>query len=141
MMFADIEEVAVLRSRFERCELSGAEFNHASHVAVITLDLLEAAAPQQALQRMSAALKQFAAHHGSTAYNQTITVFWLALIAHFVAEHASATGTEVINAAVERFADKQLVFAHYSRERVLSAAAKSRFIAPDLRPLPFAVYQ
>lgn len=130
---AEIEEVV---RRFEGCSYTPEEFVHARHLTVAAwyfarLDV------EAARDRMRFGLRKFIAHHGKTGYHETITEFWLRLVEHAT---RAAGGTEAdlvsaVNKVVARCNDKNLIYAHYSRERLATSDAKVGWIEPDLRTL------
>jgi hypothetical protein len=46
------------------------------------------------------------------------------------------TLVESVNALIERYSSKEILFTYYSRERVLSEVAKREWLEPDLQALP-----
>jgi hypothetical protein len=54
-----------------------------------------------------------------------------------IAHHATGdTDFDGFLAAHPRLLDRDLLLAHYSRERLFSGAARARFVEPDLLALP-----
>jgi hypothetical protein len=70
-------------------------------------------------------------------YHDTLTVAYARVIAHLV-ERAPQLGFAAFVAAHPELYDRQLLLAHYTRERLFSDAARERFVEPDLLPLPAA---
>ena len=137
--FHNDAEIETLVRRFEDCTIAPAEFTHRAHLAV-ALWYLAHAPHTEAAALMRAGLLRFIAHNGVAAqkYNETITLFWLKLVAHFRA-HAGAERSlaDVANELVARFGDSQLLFKHYSRGLIQTEAAKTIWVEPDLRPFGF----
>jgi hypothetical protein len=81
-------------------------------------------------------LRHFTAAHGEPErYHDTLTTAWARVIAH----HALAGDDRCFEdfvAAHPRLLDRELLLAHYSRERLFSDAARARFVEPDLLALP-----
>jgi hypothetical protein len=118
--------------KFERCEYVPQEFTHARHLTVACwyLCTLE---EELALIRMRESLLRFTAHHGKHGYHETITCFWMQLIAeHLRRQTAGLTDLQRINDVVACY-PKETLFDFYTRERVMSEIAKREWIAPDLR--------
>jgi len=111
--------------RFENCEYALEEFHHREHlkVAWTYLQLYEYEA---AVAKMREGLLRFSAHHGKSGYNETITIFWLRKL--------QAHSEDDLTEALEK-ANKDMLFRHFSRERVMSDEAKQHWIEPDLMPL------
>ena len=75
------QDVALARA-LERCEVSNAGFGHASHLRVALVYLKESASADEAIGRMAATLRRFAAVVGHPEkYSQPTTEFWMYQIA------------------------------------------------------------
>ena len=134
--FCSDDEVKLLVAAFESGQLPAAEFKHTAHIAVGLAYLAEA--PQaDATERMRQSLGRFLRQHNETGYHETLTVFWMKLLAHLAAVRDSELPLwERINAVVASHGAKWPVEAHYSKDLVDSADARERWIEPDLAPLP-----
>lgn len=111
--------------RFENCEYGLKEFAHREHLRV-AWTYLKLYGYDTALVRMRQGLRRFSAHHGKMGYNETITVFWLRLLASHLDDDA---------ARVLRRYNKEELFRYFSRELVMSDRAKREWVEPDLRAL------
>ena len=130
--YQDEDGIGEVVGKFERCEYSPGEFTHARHLTVACW-LLCTMPNQEALDRMRAALLRFTAHHGKQGYHETITRFWMRLIERFLRQqHANMTTVQRVNAALQSFPSKDLLFEYYTRERVMSEIARRKWIEPDL---------
>jgi hypothetical protein len=72
---------------------------------------------------------------GTSKYHDTLTVAWARAVAHMAAE-SRATTFDAFLAQHPQLERRDLMNAHYSRERLFSAAARARFVEPDRAPLP-----
>jgi hypothetical protein len=137
--YRSVAEIEAIVRAFEACALAPDDFTHGAHLTVALWYVAHAPLPAAA-SSMRQNLARFIAHHGvdPQKYNETITLFWLKLVQHFLA-HAGAGRPlpDVANEMLARFGDSKLLFAHYSRELVQTAAAKTGWVEPDLRPLEF----
>jgi hypothetical protein len=87
---------------------------------------------ESALLHMREGLVRFTGHHGRQGYHETLTRFWLVLLEEFLGPLGEIeTLVERTNHALEHYANKEIVFDYYSRERVLSQAARERWVEPD----------
>ncbi len=131
---ADIEEVV---RRFEECSYAPEEFVHARHLTVAA-SYFARCEPETARDRMRSGLLKFIKHHGKNGYHVTITEFWLRLVENLVTESKSRDEELValVNKVTAHCRDKNLIYEHYSRERLASPEAKSSRLEPDLRQLP-----
>jgi hypothetical protein len=101
---------------FERGDIANADFRHASHLRLALAYLEESASVDEAAERMASALRRFATGLGHPEkYHQTITVFWMHMVA--------------------RLLDKNLPLTYYSPERLWSDAARTGWLEPDLQTI------
>lgn len=68
-------------------------------------------------------------------YFETLTRAWLVLVAA-ARTVESATDSEAFLVRHPGLLDRQSLLAFYSRGRILSVAARARWLEPDLAPLP-----
>ena len=130
----------ILMRRFEACELSPDEWHHREHVRLAYLYLLRCP-PAEALERMRAGLKALNAAQNvpeslDRGYHETLTQGWMQLVHVALCEFGPAENSEAfLEKQTQLLAWRALLF-FYSRDRILSAEAKARFLEPDLAPLP-----
>jgi hypothetical protein len=120
--------------KFETCVYAPEEFIHARHLTVAAWYLCTL--PEDAaLSRMRESLLRFTAHHKKQAYHETITRFWMLLIAdHLHRQSGELSDVQRVNDVVTRY-PKETLFDYYSRDRVISETAKHEWIEPDLRQI------
>lgn len=141
VMFRTFTEIECLVNSFERAEIKPEEWDHRAHVVVACWYLLCYSEPE-AIDRMRAGLCRYLEAHGivttpERGYHETITISWMRLVRHYLAtSHLDRTLVDLINRLVERFADKDLLLTHFSRERLFSWEARTQWVEPDLKPLP-----
>lgn len=136
--FADTREIAKLVENFESCAVPPAEFDHGAHLAVALWYLSELPAPE-AIGRMRDSLRRYTRHNNAeSAYNETITLFWLKLVRHFL-ERADFSRPLVAraNELLAAYDNSRLVFDYYSRDLIGTPEAKESWVEPDLKPLNF----
>jgi len=122
------------------------DWTHRAHIRVgwLLLETTNAPTPRARLEvafiRMRDGLHVLnASHHVpdelTRGYHETITLAFMRVL--------DAARRETITADSDTFCDartdlmtKAALLRHYSRERIMSAEAKARFIEPDLEPLP-----
>ena len=68
-------------------------------------------------------------------YHDTLTTAWARVVAH-ARRRDRDLGFDAFLAAHPRLLERDLLLAHYSRERLFSPAARAAFLEPDLVPLP-----
>jgi hypothetical protein len=131
------EEVRDLVTAFESSTIAPSQFPHAAHLAV-ALSYLGNMPLAEATARMRTSLLRFTAHHGVNVYHETLTTFWMRLLAHIVSNHYSDLPLwRRINLIVDRWGTVAPIEAHYSSGLIRSAAARREWVAPDLLPIPF----
>jgi hypothetical protein len=123
----------VFLARFEAGALHS--FGHRDHLRV-AFAYARRGGVDHAVDAARRGLRHIAAAHGEPErYHETLTTAWARVVAH----HAAAGGDHEFDqflAAHPRLLDRELLVAHYSRERLFSRAARARFVEPDLAPLP-----
>jgi hypothetical protein len=119
-------------ARFEAGRL--ASFTHRDHLRV-AFAYARRGGIEHAIDRARHGLRHITAAHGQPErYHETLTTAWARVIAHHAIAHTG--GFDAFVAAHPRLLDRDLLLAHYSRERLFSAAARQRFVEPDLLALP-----
>lgn len=120
---------------FEAGSITPTQFDHIAHVRVAWVYVQETASLDEALSRMRDGIRRFAAAAGvAQKYHETITVLWMRLLAEVRAAGASGELSDVLRAH-PALADKDRPFQYYSRELLLSDAARAAWVDPDLRVL------
>jgi len=138
--YESLEQIEAIVQGFETCSLSKADFTHRNHLTVVLLYLkYNSFADAAALMR--AGLLRFIEHHDvpREKYNETITMFWLQAVQAFIDKHRldsrEADPVSLTNELLHHYQNPGLVFEYYSRELISSAAAKSRWVEPDLKKI------
>ena len=122
---------------FHAHQLSNEGFHHRDHLRLAWVQIRRLGL-EQASEVVTNGIRRFAAHHASAErYNDTMTRFWLRVVAIGIRRHPEVTFDELL-AAEPHLLDKNLPFKHWSRERMNRDDAKQRWIEPDLRPMPAA---
>ena len=124
-----------LRRQFEDKTLQNAAFRHREHVR-LTWGYLTGEPPRAVEQRLCGALLDLATSHGvAQRFHHTLTVVWVRLI-----ESARRSRPDMpFDALVEAcpwLLDKDAPLAYYTRERLYSEDARTRWVDPNLKRLP-----
>jgi hypothetical protein len=128
---SDVEMTRAL----ERGEIANENFRHASHLHVAWVYLSETTSVDQASAKMRDTLRRFAASVGKPEkYHETITVFWIRLLAWMRAVASGKTLEEIVESNPQLL-EKNFPLAYYSRERLFSDKARTMWLEPDLKPL------
>jgi hypothetical protein len=129
----DRNDVLLTRA-LERCDVPAGGFPHASHLRVAWVYLNESPSLDQAVERMSATLRGFAASVGKPEkYSEATTVFWMLQVA---AARAAMPGADLdtLLRAYPRLLDKNLMRASEAPHVIASGSTDSSSDAPH-RPL------
>jgi hypothetical protein len=120
-------------SRFEAAALPS--FGHLDHLRV-AFAYARRGGIEHAVARARDGLQRFAAAHGEPdRYHETMTTAWARVVGHY-ALRARDEDFDAFLAAHPRLLERDLLSAHYSHQRLFSAAARARFVEPDLLALP-----
>ena len=129
------DEIQALVSAFEACSFHPSEFRHYQHLTV-ALWYVWHISRDEATAKMTKGIRRLAETYGKMGYHETITLFWLRIVANFVAEHRESSLTAVANALIDRCNDKDLIEQFYSAELLATEKAKAEWVEPDLKALP-----
>jgi hypothetical protein len=126
---------AELTRALERGEIVNEDFHHASHLHVAWVYLSESSSVNEAAGKMRDTLRRFASSAGKLEkYHETITLFWVHLLARAHPAPAGKTLEEIVHAN-PRLLEKDFPLAYYSREWLFSDGARASWVEPDLKPL------
>ncbi|MBS0195801.1 MAG: hypothetical protein JSR77_03500 [Planctomycetes bacterium] len=125
--------------RFDSARLPGPDWTHEAHVRAAWLYLRQHQLDEAHILIRVRIIRLNAFHnlnetpqHG---YHDTLTRVMLMLVRHAMAGDPSADSLTFARRHAAAIG-KEAVLRHYSRDLVNSAAARARFIEPDLAPLP-----
>lgn len=119
-----------------------AEFRHMQHLAVAVHYIAENSSPYpEPIDTLRDRIKRYNVSQGGEntedcGYHETITRFWLEVVAAYIAGLPSGlTRVEVTSRVVEEFAPKRDLFRQYYNFDVLkSREARARWIPPNQAP-------
>ncbi len=135
--FRSLDQIEQLVHAFEASSLSPAEFDHRAHMAVAIWYLSRLPA-HEAAGRMRDGLQRLLARHGLQGYNETITLFWMKLLRHYLDIAApDVAPLDLTNQANAALGSMRYVFSHFSKQLVFSEEARRAWVEPDLLPLTF----
>jgi len=104
---------------------------------LVALWLIAHDSRERALDRMRRGLHGLLARVGRDAYHETVTVFWMRVLAHRL---ACTDATQPLDRRLEEVvawcSASQPLARHYSDARLSDPAGRRRFMAPDLLPMP-----
>jgi hypothetical protein len=83
------------------------------------------------------AIREYATERDAAAkYHETLTAFWVRLVAHCVSVRPELDDFDRFLAAFPLLLDKTLADRHWTNAALWSADARAAWREPDLRPLP-----
>jgi len=142
LIFPDDDAIDALVSAFERGRAPEGGFTHQAHLAV-ALAYIDRHGTEGAIDHVRDGLLRFLelALGDSIAarvkYRETVTVFWVRLLAAELAgTDPSRPLHERIAPLLERYRDASTIRRYYSSERLDSPEAREGYLEPDLQPLP-----
>lgn len=134
---------------FLSCTLPKQEWTHEAHLRVGLWHSLHYS-PSESLVRLRQSIKRYNIACGventdSQGYHETITRFYVLLIARFVETNIQLVNKIVItpsneivnidllaNELIKSYGDRSLIFKYYSRDRLMSRTARIEWLEPDL---------
>lgn len=125
--------------RFRECSLPKREWTHQAHLVVGLWHVLEN--PDNALDLLREGIRRYNEHTGTPntdegGYHETWTVFFVHALAAYAAHRTPQNRLSLLNGLpASRLADKMLTLVCYSRDRMMSVAARKSRIEPDVQPL------
>jgi hypothetical protein len=134
-------ETLRLVSSFERCTLPKGSWTHEAHLTMGLWYTLHRP-PEAALDAMRAGIHRLNQAHGvvstpTSGYHETITRAYMRLIGVLVSEDAGDGDWDALaGSVIERLGSRDALLGHWSRERLMSPAARAAWMEPDIRPLP-----
>jgi hypothetical protein len=137
------KELDNLVSRFHARTLPKSEWTHQAHLAVGTWHV-HRLGPDQALLRLRSAIRLLNDSHGtpntdSSGYHETITRAYVMLLAAFIAGRNGLPAAECAQALLASpLAARDALLTFYSKERLMSVAARREWMEPDRCQFPGA---
>ena len=135
MAYTTDAEIHRVVDDFESCQTGKDEFHHQQHI-VVAVCYLASAPIEVATERMRGSLFRFLEHHqvDNRKYNETLTVFWLEMVALELKKLADgASLAKRCNLVIGALSNPRLALDFYSEELLWSDEARARFVEPDLR--------
>ena len=121
------------------CTLPKAEWTHEAHLRVGLWHVLQLG-PDEALTQLRRRISQYnesvgTANTETSGYHETITRFYVEVIAQFVSSvDATRPVDDLADAFIGRFGDRKLVLRFFDEDRLMTALARNTWIEPD-RPV------
>ena len=125
-----------LARALEDGKIDNAHFKHFHHLHVAWVYLAESNSIEQATARMGATLRKFAAASNvPEKYHQTVTTFWMRILA-LLRDWDQRCSLDDWVARNPELLEKTFPLRYYSPERLFSKTARVLWVEPDIKPLP-----
>jgi hypothetical protein len=112
------------------------QFHHRDHLR-LAWALVRLTGAEEAMKRITSGIRYFAAQHGQAEkYHETMTRFWVRVVAHAVAARPDLTTFDAFLAAFPLLLERDLPYRHWRRETMASPQARAQWVEPDLLALP-----
>ncbi len=122
---------------FFSLSLPTSAFRHRDHLRLAWLVARRRGAAAAA-PVVAGAIRRFAAGHGhGDRYHETLTAFWVRLVAHAVQDGPDIDDFDRFLHAYPLLLDPQLPLRHWSRDALFAPAARASWQEPDIIPLSF----
>jgi hypothetical protein len=109
-------------------------FRHIDHIRMAWI-YLATYDFERAMRSITSGIRSFAAAKNATGlYHETITLFWICMVAGAIEQTPAECFADFITRNRE-LTRKDYLFEFYSRELILSDAARNAWASPDLKPL------
>jgi hypothetical protein len=144
--FSSEAEIKRAGEKFLDRSLPKPEWTHAAHFAV-SLWLIRHRPALDLDEKLPSLIRAFNEATGtpntdSGGYHETITRASLAAVRARLAASGAVLLHEILNGLLASpLGDSGWLLEHWSRERLFSVAARRSWLAPDLKPLPYALPQ
>jgi CDP-diacylglycerol--glycerol-3-phosphate 3-phosphatidyltransferase len=120
---------------FEAGQIANRDFHHGDHLRLAWIQIRRLGT-ERASDVVAGAIRRFAARHGHRdRYHETMTRFWVRVVAVGINRHPALAFEELL-AAEPHLLDKNLPYRHWSRDRMGSDEARRQWVEPDVRLMP-----
>ena len=128
-----------LGARFQTCTITKREWTHEAHLTVGLWHVHRYGA-DEAMRRLRAGIRRLNESHGGVnsdtdGYHETITAAYVQLLAGYLDASDRPLGEAVAALLRSPLVAKTVLFRFYSRERLMSTAARAAWVEPDLAPI------
>jgi hypothetical protein len=140
VIYRSPHEIDSLIHAFQECSLPRSQWTHEAHLTV-ALWYLFYDSESEAIDAIRNGIKHYNSVRGiestkDSGYHETLTLFWVQKIRQYLAgELRNRSIVNIANGLIAKYADRTLPFSYYSRDRLMSAEARSSWVEPDLRVL------
>ena len=133
--------IARIYDGMRACTLPKQEWTHGGHL-VCGCAILADLGLDEAEAQMPGMIRRYNISTGgentdTDGYHHTITLFYLRIIAQFIASHSAVNlAAQATALLASPLADKAYALSFYSEDHLFSGAARKGWAEPDIKPLP-----
>lgn len=134
----------VIVSAFRSGNMTREQFSHRAHLCVglyhlshpwLNDEASAAGTVREAIHAFNA--KVGAVQTETSGYHETITLFYVRIIRHFLADrNPSEPFNDLAEALIAEWGDPKLPLRYWTKERLMSWEARRAWVEPDLKTLP-----
>lgn len=126
-------EIEAFIQAFEDCSLARSEWTHGRHL-LVALWYLRRHTRDEATRRIRDGIRRYNESLGNhSGYHETVTLAWVAVVDGYLSGRDRTLPVSVLMGdLLARCGAKDYLLRFYSRERLVSDEARSRWLAPDL---------
>jgi hypothetical protein len=129
-------ELEELVSGFRACTLPKERWTHEAHLWTTLVHVRELG-PDGALAAMRAGIDRYNRSLGNTTgYHDTLTITWVAIVAAYSDANAAESTLDLARKLPAEIGHRETPLRHYTRDRMMSDAARAGWVTPDLAALP-----
>ena len=134
------DEIENLIRAFKECKLSRSDWTHQSHL-IVALWFLFHYSQEAATNCIRAGIMRYNSAIGiettfTSGYHETITLFLIRIISNFLAsERVNYSIVDLANKVIQIYDNKDLPFAYYSRDLLMSWNARKNWVEPDMKSI------
>jgi hypothetical protein len=129
-------ELAEIVEGFRACTLPKERWTHEAHLWTTLVHVREIG-PDAALAAMRSGIDRYNRSLGNTSgYHDTLTITWVAIVAAYSAEHAARDLVDVARTLPADIGHRETPLRYFTKDRMMSDAARAGWIEPDVAPLP-----
>lgn len=126
---------------FEQCTLPKQEWTHGAHIAAaanyLFLSNIDVVLPLMRARIQAYNLSVGGANTATSGYHETLTRFWLIIVAELLRQRQPVSRLDAVRQAVAIFGESRALHTlYYSGDVVKDPSARQTWRAPDLLPLP-----
>lgn len=137
----NFSDISAIIQGFENASLPATEWTHEKHL-IMALWYVHNLPLDEAIISIRSGiiyynLAQGNKNNAQSGYHETLTLFWIAVIKHYISTHPNELTDQLSGFLASPLADKTLPFQYYSSDVLFSTKARARWVPPNLNNPPW----